>query len=87
MRKKLNSCTSEVEKLNAEINELKERGSPLGNRIERLLERISEYNSLQQHWRDLINENDEFKPLVREIPNFVGRDFYQRFFNTPISIE
>lgn len=87
LRAELTSVSRESGRLNAVISELREQCSPLSNRIERLIERISEYNSLQQHWRDLVNENDEFKPLVREIPIFVGRDFYQRFFNTPISID
>jgi methyl-accepting chemotaxis protein len=87
LQAKLSSCSRGSERLNAVINELREKCSPLRDRIERLTERINEYNSLQQQWRNQIKENDEFKSFVNEITNFVGRDFYQKLFNTPISID
>lgn len=87
LQAKLSRCSRESERLNAVINELREKCTPLSNRVDRLIERIHEYNSLQQQWRDQVKENDEFKPLVKEVTIFVGRDFYQRFFNIPINIE
>ena len=86
LRAELNSVSRESERLNALINELREKCSPLSNRIERLIERIHVYNSLQQQWREKF-ENPELKSFEKRIITVVGGDFYEKFINTPINID
>lgn len=86
IRAKLSSCLRDSERLNVVINELREKCSPLSNRIERLIERIHVYNSLQQQWREKF-ENPELKSFEKRIITVVGGDFYEIFINTPINID
>ncbi len=87
IRAKFSNCLRDSERLNAVINELREKCSPLSNRIERLLERISEYNLLQQHWQDRINQDRELRGIEKQIIVSWGADFYEKFFSIPINIE
>lgn len=87
IRAKLSSCLRDSDRLNAVINELREKCSPLTNHIEKLIERINEYNLLQQHWRDRINQDRELRSIEKQIIVSWGADFYEKFFSTPINIE
>ena len=87
LRAGLNRASRESERLNALLNELREKCSPLSNRIERLIERINDYNSLQQQWRDRINQDRELRSIEKQIIVSWGADFYEKYFNTQISID
>ena len=87
LQAKLSNCSRDSERLNAVINELREKCSPLSSRIDRLIERINKYNSLQQHWRDRINQDRELRGIEKQIIISWGADFYEKYFNTQISID
>jgi len=87
LRAKLSNCLRENERLNTEIDELREKCSPLSDRVERLIKSINENNSLQEQWRTRINRNRELRGIEKQIITSLGADFYEKFFNTPISID
>lgn len=78
----------------AENQVLKKEKVALSNRLETLnrehtmlAQRVDEFNKLQRQWQQKMQSNPDFSPMKSKITTFVGPEYYQKFFNTPIKIQ
>ena len=83
---KLERMTEEYSSLKNKYNELREKCSGCQENYKRLTERLEEYNSMQNEWREII-ASPNLRSLRKNIITAVGADFYKKFFETPISLE
>ena len=83
---KLERMTEEYSSLKNKYNELREKCSGCQENYKRLTERLEEYNSMQNEWREII-ASPNLRSLRKNIITAVGGDFYKKFFETPISLE
>jgi chromosome segregation ATPase len=83
---KLERITEQYSSLKNNFSTLREKCAGLQDNYKKLTERVEEYNSLQNEWREII-ASPNLLSLHRNIIAVVGGDFYKRMFETPISLE
>lgn len=86
LKRKLDRTTSEYSDLKNRYDVLREKCAKTSDDYKKLAERVQEYNSLQDQWREKIG-SPNYNSLRRNIITSFGNDFYKRFFETPISVE
>jgi predicted nuclease with TOPRIM domain len=86
LNSKLERMTEEYSSIKNNYNTLREKCAGMQANYKRLTERVEEYNSMQNEWREII-ASPNFRSLRRNIITAVGGDYYKNFFETPISLE
>ena len=86
LNSKLERVTEEYSSIKNNYNALKEKCAGMQANYKRLTERVEEYNSMQNEWREII-ASPNLRSLRRNIIIAVGEDYYKKFFDTPISLE
>jgi hypothetical protein len=86
LNSKLERMTEEYSSIKNNYNTLREKCASMQANYKRLTERIDEYNSMQNEWREII-ASPNYRSLRKNIITAVGGDFYKKFLETPISLE
>jgi hypothetical protein len=86
LNSKLERVTEEYSSIKNNYNALKEKCAGMQANYKRLTERVEEYNSMQNEWREII-ASPNLRSLRKNIITAVGEVYYKKFFDTPISLE
>jgi len=86
LKSRLERITAEYSGLKNKYDALSEKCAVMQDNYKRLSERVEEYNSMQNEWREKIG-SPNYNSLRRNIITSFGNDFYKRFFETPISLD